>query len=122
MKFEPPRLGEDGKVVAFTYSYDKCIGALVEFIIKDENMSFIMVGGEGFRALMKVLDESESDGEISDSSETKTSFDILVWREANNIRDSHVWQIIYHPYMYFPLPMNQHLAPKSVCLLHEEVL
>ncbi|KAI3888719.1 hypothetical protein MKX03_013887, partial [Papaver bracteatum] len=51
----PPKPGEDGKLVAYSYSYEKLRRAFVEWIIKDEQ-AFRAVEGSGFVALMQVAE------------------------------------------------------------------
>ncbi|XP_026398902.1 uncharacterized protein LOC113294741 [Papaver somniferum] len=48
----PPKPGQDGKLIAHTYNYDRLRRRLVEWIIKDE-IPFRKVEGSGFVALMQ---------------------------------------------------------------------
>ncbi|KAI3874542.1 hypothetical protein MKX03_004872, partial [Papaver bracteatum] len=51
----PPKPGEDGKLIAYSYNYEKLRRALVEWIIKYEQ-DFREVEGSGFLALMQVAE------------------------------------------------------------------
>ncbi|XP_026415833.1 uncharacterized protein LOC113311202 [Papaver somniferum] len=53
LDFQPARLGEEGKLVAVTFSQDACTKEVILFVILDEK-PFRVVEGEGFNELCRV--------------------------------------------------------------------